>query len=285
MNRIAACLMATLVPLLPACTAGGVPRTTQPLAWTLGSAEASAITTQTYRALVQAVEARLPATAGTPSAILGPDGTPLPCTAETAARPAAVFDVDETLIWNVGHAYYEARSNAPFDEESWAAWEREGVAQTVAVPGAKAALDALRALGVTPVFNTNRNAGNAKHTEAALAHTGLGPATHGDTLFLKGDVDGKSGKDGRRAEIAKRFCVLALVGDQNGDFTDALDNGPAGKRPMTERRALAADRYSAHWGTDWFVLPNPLYGGWNNPPMNRDEVVAPDQRWTYKGTH
>ena len=282
MKRLAAaCLMAAL----HGCAATGVPRTTQPLAWTLGSAEAGAIAAQTYRALVQAVEARLPAAAGTPSAILTADGTPLACTAETAQRPAAVFDVDETLIWNVGHAYYEARSDAPFDEESWAAWEREGAAQTVAIPGAKAALDALRALGVTPVFNTNRSAENAKYTEAALAHVGLGPAVHGETLFLKGDVDGKSGKDGRRAEIAKRFCVIALVGDQNGDFTDGIDNGPAGKRPMAERRALAAARYAAHWGADWFVLPNPLYGGWNTPPMNRDEVVAPEQRWTYKGNH
>lgn len=280
MNRIAAvCLMAAL----HGCAATGVPRTTQPLAWTLGSAEAGAITTQTYRALVQSVKARLPVAAGTPSAILAADGTPLPCTAETAQRPAAVFDVDETLIWNIGHAYYEARSNAPFDEDSWAAWEREGAAQTVAIPGAKAALDALRAMGVTPVFNTNRSAKNAKHTEAALAHTGLGPAVHGETLFLKGDVDGKSGKDARRAEIAKHFCVLALVGDQNGDFTDGIDNGPSGKRPMAERRDIAAVRHGAHWGADWFVLPNPLYGGWNNPPMNRDEVVAPDQRWTYKG--
>jgi len=274
-NRLAAvCLMAAL----HGCAATGVPRTTQPLAWTLGSAEASAITTQTYRALVRSVQARLPVAAGTPSAILGVDGTPLPCTAETVQRPAAVFDVDETLIWNVGHAYYEARGDAPFDEKAWGAWEREGAEKAVAVPGAKAALDALRAMGVTPVFNTNRNAENAKHTEAALTHTGLGPAVHGETLFLKGDVDGKSGKDGRRAEIAKRFCVLALAGDQNGDFADDIDHGPAGKRPMAERRDIAAARHGAHWGADWFVFPNPLYGGWNNPPMNRDDVVAPDQR-------
>lgn len=282
MNRLAAvCLMAAL----HGCAGGGVPRTTQPLAWTLGSAEAGAIVTQTYRALVRSVEARLPAAAGTPSAVLGSDGTPLSCTAETAQRPAAVFDVDETLIWNVGYAYHEARSNAPFDETSWDAWEREGAEKAVAMPGAKAALDALRALGVTPVFNTNRSAENARHTEAMLAHAGLGPAVHGETLFLHGDVDGKSRKDGRRAEIAGRFCVLALAGDQNGDFTDAIDNGPAGKRPMAERREIAAARYGAHWGTDWFVLPNPLYGGWNDPPMNRDEVVAPEQRWTYKGNH
>ena len=42
-------------------------------------------------------------------------------------------------------------------------------------------------MGVTVVFNSNRSAANAAQTQAAIDAAGLGPARHGDTLFLAGD--------------------------------------------------------------------------------------------------
>jgi acid phosphatase len=29
-----------------------------------------------------------------------------------------------------------------------------------------------------------------------------------------------------------------------------------------ERRYAAVDSAASHWGVDWFILPNPVYGEW-----------------------
>src|SRR3546814_2418913 len=71
-----------------------------------------------------------------------------------------------------------------------------------------------------PIFivNTNRTAANAKGTEDTLRAAGLGEFRHGETLFLMGDAPDGASKDGRRARIAARWCVIAMGGDQLGDF-------------------------------------------------------------------
>ena len=48
----------------------------------------------------------------------------------------------------------------------------------VAAPGAVDAVKLLRAAGVTVIFNSNRTAGTAAFTEAALVHAGFGPVGH-----------------------------------------------------------------------------------------------------------
>jgi len=265
------------------------------MAYLYGSAEAAALSEQTYNALTAYVRGvierardrrgRLPTErrAGTlprwpNSAVLVPGATAasaetIPC---SALPPAVVLDMDETAVLNLGYEYNDARTGAAYDAKRWDRWERTGADKVVAVPGAVAAFRQLRALGVTMVINSNRSADNAAATVAALRAAGLGEFRHGDTLFLKGDADGRSGKDGRRREIAKRYCVLALVGDQLGDFADLFN--PPGPAPALGRRALAGvGPIQARWGQGWFVLPNPVYGtglgtGW-------DETFPQDKHW------
>ena len=127
---------------------------------------------------------------------------------------------------------------------------------------------------MTVVFNTNRSAANAAHTEAALNGAGLGPAIHRRTLYLKGDDNSGSLKDGRRWRIADAFCVIAMAGDQLGDFSDLL-NEP--KIPQERRVAVAAAPLSRLWGAGWFVLPNPVYG--TALRGSADDVFPPGERW------
>ena len=105
----------------------------------------------------------------------------------------------------------------------------------------------------------------------------LPPEELGDVDELQGDVDGKSGKDGRRQAIAARYCVLAQMGDQLGDFADFFN--PPGPAPASGRRLLpSTSRLVARWGAGWFILPNPVYGtglgsGW-------DDTFPADRRWS-----
>ena len=184
---------------------------------------------------------------------------------------AAVFDADETVILNTG---FEARAatGVPYSDADWDAWERTG---TVAVvPGAAHAFEDLRKAGVTVIVNSNRSTANAGATAAALKAAGLGDFRAGETLWTR-DAGAPSGKDARRQAIAARWCVVAMAGDQLGDFSD-LFNAPM---PVAERRQLAVHSSAAGlWGKGWFVLPNPVYGtALRGRP---DEVFPADKHWT-----
>jgi predicted secreted acid phosphatase len=133
----------------------------------------------------------------------------------------------------------------------------------------------LRELGVTVIFNTNRDADLAAGTEAAIAAAGLGRAVHGETLYLQGDDALGSAKDGRRAMIAAKYCVIAMGGDQLGDFSDLFN---ARGIPVAERRQAATRGWAAQmWGNGWFALPNPVYGSGLRGGL--DDLFPADKRW------
>ncbi len=244
--------------------------------WLYGSGEAAAASIQTWRHIADFAIARA---AETP-AISVPLGLPdaaggVGTTACTGKPPAAVFDVDETVLLNTGYEYWQALSGRPFDAKEWAQWESEGTGIAKPVPGAVTGLRRLREAGVAVIFNTNRNSATAAGTAAAIAAAGAGEALHRETLFLRGDDAMGSRKDGRRATIAAKYCIVAMAGDNLGDFADVFN---ADEDAIGVRRAMAArGDYAQLWGNGWFLVPNPVYGAWQNGSLN--DVFPPDSRW------
>jgi 5'-nucleotidase (lipoprotein e(P4) family) len=245
--------------------------------WLYGSGEAAALSIQAWHAMrdyVVGQAKRRPA-----ESVVLADGTTLasprylPC----GTKPlAVVLDADETVLLNLGYEYDEAVKGRSYSQEIWERWERTGADRVAPVPGALTALRAIRAAGVTVVFNSNRKAENARFTEAALNGAGLGPARHRDTLFLQGDTAPGSAKDPRRAAIANRYCVIAMAGDQLGDFSDLFN---VRTMSVPERRRLAATGAAAQkWGNGWFLLPNPVYG--SGIRGSYDDVFPADKRWS-----
>lgn len=246
-----------------------------------GSAEAAALTRQTWRILADYVDEQV-ASGNHKGVILTSDSTLsnprfVPCGDKP---PAIVLDVDETSILNLGAEYDDLMANRrTFDEDAWNRWEQGGAAYVAPTPGAKEALNRLRDHGVTVIFNSNRAAVNAAGAEAALNAAGLGPARHGETLFLSGDDANGSMKDGRRQTIAARYCVLAMAGDQLVDFSDLFTTEPNG---IAARRATVAYSGIADlWGAGWFVMSNPVYGsGLQGGP---DDIFPKDKQWRDPG--
>ena len=237
-----------------------------------GSGEAAALSRQAFRALVNYATYRRAAGDGV---VLKPGSTlAAPQWEGCAGKPrAAVFDADETVVLNLGVEALAARDPAaPFDAAQWSRWERTGAAAVAPVPGAVEAFAALRAANITVIINSNRSAANAAGTVAGLKAAGLGDFVPGTDLFLR---DGASGKDARRTVIALRYCVVAMGGDQLGDFSDVFNALPsaADRRRMADGGAVAA-----LWGNGWFVLPNPVYGSALKGGF--DEVFPAGKRWT-----
>ena len=157
-------------------------------------------------------------------------------------------------------------------------WEVSGGGAVDEMPGAGHAVEDLRKLGVTVIFNSNRTSANGAKTAAMLDALKLGPAVPRETLFLMGDVDGKPGKDGRRAAIAAKYCVIAMAGDQLGDFSDRFAEAPT----VADRRAVTIhSRAAGMWGKGWFILPNTIYGTALKGGI--DDVFPADKRWTDEG--
>jgi 5'-nucleotidase (lipoprotein e(P4) family) len=246
-----------------------------------GSAEAAALTRQTWRILADFVDGQM-AEGTHKSVVLTPDSTLAnPHFAACGDKPPAiVLDVDETSILNLGAEYDDLLAQRKtFDQDAWDRWEKDGAHYVVATPGAKEALDRLRDHGVPVIFNSNRAAANAAGAEAALNAAGLGPATHGETLFLKGDDADGPRKDGRRQTIAARYCVLAMAGDQLVDFSDLFATEPSG---VAARRATVAfSGVSDLWGNGWFVMPNPVYG--SALQGGPDDIFPRDKQWRDPG--
>jgi len=247
-----------------------------------GSAEAAALTRQTWRILADYVDEQV-ASGMHKGVVLTPDSTLanarfVPCADKP---PAIVLDVDETSILNLGAEYDDLMANRRgFDDDVWDRWEKTGAAYVAPTPGAKEALDRLRDHGVTVIFNSNRSAVNAVGAEAALNAAGLGPARHGETLFLAGDDAKGSFKDGRRQAIAARYCVLAMAGDQLGDFSDLFATEPNGV--AARRASIAYSGIADLWGNGWFVMPNPVYGsGLQGGP---DDIFPKDKQWRDPGS-
>ncbi len=247
--------------------------------WLYGSGEAAGASIQAWRSLADFAIARSRERRVPQSVAMGIGGLvadPQICSTDEGIKPlAVVFDVDETVILNLGYEYFLA-GGREYSRESWKRWEETGASYVRPVPGAVTGLRRLREAGITPVFNTNRQY-SPEGAARAIAAAGLGEAVHLETLFLRGDDrTGSGGKDGRRALIAERFCVIALAGDNLGDFADIFNDD---ELPAAERRELAARGDLAQlWGNGWFVLPNPVYG--DSLKGTVEEVFPEGTRWT-----
>ena len=265
------------VALLTSAATAQPPAVPPGMQWLYGSGEGGATSIQAYRAFRNYVIA---AARHRPrrSVVLAEGATLaaprfLPC----GRRPlAVVLDADETVLQNLGFEYDDAtHPGRPYDQQRWNNWEQTGANAVSPIPGTVTALDAIRRAGITVIFNSNRLAANAETNAAALNGVGLGPARHGATLWLQGDVAPGSAKDPRRAAISARYCVIAMAGDQLGDFSDLFS---VRTLSVPERRRFATTGAIANlWGNGWFILSNPVYG--TGLRGNVDDVFPAGRRW------
>ncbi|MCW3845729.1 acid phosphatase [Sphingomonas sp. LB-2] len=249
-----------------------------------GSGEAAALSLQAYQQLWSFLSARAQdrkAQLEIRGAVLSKEGSlEVPRFMPCGKKPlAVVFDIDETVILNLGYEADDAQRTGPYDDRRWKRWESTGAEKVAPVPGAVETIEGARRAGIVVVFNSNRSEANAAQTIAALEHAGLGTPKLGETLWLRGDGPNSSGKDARRWEIGAKYCVVALVGDQLGDFTDLFNPGGV---PVPIRRNMASQTMiAAMWGNGWFMLPNPVYGTGLHGDL--DDVFPQDKRWTDPG--
>nr|MBA3806230.1 5'-nucleotidase, lipoprotein e(P4) family [Acidobacteriota bacterium] len=93
-------------------------------------------------------------------------------------------------------------------------------------------------------------------TRANLKKLGF-PGVTDETLIVRTDADASS-KEPRRKLIAQRYRIVLLLGDNLNDFSEAFE------KTTVAGRISAADQSKALFGTRFIMLPNPMYGDWEN---------------------
>ena len=168
--------------------------------------------------------------------------------------PAIILDVDETVLDN---SAFQARTviRGLSYPNGWIDWGNEASAPAVA--GVTKFLQEAQSKGVKVFYVTNRLAELEEATRKNLKDLELPLDEDRDVLMMKGESGWASDKTSRRALIAKDYRIIMIVGDQLSDFLSRPETALA-----PEERKMLAFKYRNMWGSKWFMITNPMYGGW-----------------------
>lgn len=186
---------------------------------------------------------------------------------------AVVLDLDETVLDNTVYQARLLRDGTTYNAKTWGEWV--AAAEAEAVPGARKFVEKARSLGHTVFYITNRDCTTPAPTPTDscpaktatirnLVALGIDLAPDPQRMLLRGERPewSNSNKTSRRASIAANYRIVALVGDDLGDFVDPQVY--AGDRERLEPR----------FGDTWFLLPNPIYGSWTKSFDTLEEKYA-----------
>jgi 5'-nucleotidase (lipoprotein e(P4) family) len=204
--------------------------------WVRNSAEYVAVLEQTYRFATEVLERRVE------------DLEP--------GTWAVAIDADETLIGNSQQSKERAlERNKGYFEDEWDEWVNRKEAP--ALPGARAFLERVKDLGGTVAVVTNRR---NRHCEQTAENVEMLEMPF-DVMLCRGETRDKhprweSVRSGTASPDLPPLEIIMWVGDNIHDFP-GLDQ---------ELRFASPDEFS-DFGDLFIILPNPLYGSWeDNPP-------------------
>ena len=205
--------------------------------------------------------------------------------------PAVILDVDETLLSTLPYQAWLIKNNRPFTRASWNAWVSE--ASAGAMPGALEFVHYAMSKGVTVFYMSNRSARGALDSNANgqidpgegqvdlkpftisnLLRLGFLPqdnVSNDDSVLLRNETgrDGQikkgwaaSDKTARRESLSRDYRIVLIMGDNLNDFVS--DATP--------------DSYRSRWGQSWIMLPNPVYGYWQNRLYDSRQPLSDEEK-------
>lgn len=239
-------LVLALITGASACVSGTISTTQQPapataspavpggIRWFAAAAEQRAAYVQTYR-FATATISRL-------------------AQGRSAGSWGVILDADETVLDNSDYEKSRVPFGGTYDSAAWTAWVQQGRAP--ALPGAARFTARVHEMGGKVVIVTNRTEAECAATRANLAQVAIAA----DLVLCRGATGDKNPRfqavqNGTAQPGFPAIAVLEWLGDNIEDF-------PALKQTV---RTLS-DSALAHFGNDYFALPNAMYGSWQSNP-------------------
>lgn len=185
--------------------------------------------------------------------------------------PAVILDLDETALDNSPYEASLVVNGSLFDPRTWNEWIKAEEAQ--GIPGSVEFSKYAASKGVKVFYVSNRNADQKEATRETLEKLGFPMGGDVDTLLFRGDRPewASPAKAARFAYIAKDYRVLLMFGDQFGDFTDRYNTSLADRDKLLEM-------LKQHFGHDWMMLANPVYGSFESATYEHDPKLSEDAR-------
>ncbi|GAA4802477.1 hypothetical protein GCM10023231_34300 [Olivibacter ginsenosidimutans] len=163
---------------------------------------------------------------------------------------AIVTDIDETVLDNSPYYVHQAQHQGNYTDSSWVEWTKQVACDTV--PGAPSFFQYAASKGITVFYITNRIKQDEKQTIENLKKFNFPNADDAHLLLLADS----SSKEKRRIQVADKYHIIMLLGDNLGDFSAIFNNNS-----MEERRAWV-EKNRLEFGKRFIVLPNHMYGNW-----------------------
>lgn len=186
--------------------------------------------------------------------------------AERRKPAAVVVDIDETLLDNSQLEVENIRLRRGFNLAAFNEWNELRIAK--AVPGALEFAKYAEKRGVKIIYISNRAESAKKATIDNLRAVGF-PNVSDESVLLS--PTGSGTKEPRREAVAAKHRIIGLIGDNLGDMAEEFDRGTPAER------AAAVDAHFKHWGSRFIVLPNPMYGTWENAVYEYKRLGDPEK--------
>jgi len=183
-------------------------------------------------------------------------------------RRAIIVDVDETILDNSRYQGMLIKKGVNYPA-GWTDWCNRAEA-----PPISGAVDFLRyahARGVRVFYVTNRRVAEKDGTARNLKQLGF-PEVNDETLLVRTDTTSDS-KEPRRQAIASHYHVVLLMGDNLNDFSDVFE-----KSRTVATRLEATEKNRLQFGTRFIVLPNSMYGDWENAIYDYNFSLSSEQK-------
>ena len=166
-------------------------------------------------------------------------------------RPAIVIDLDETVLNNLPYNEMLIDSSEVFTQESWSKWVNKKIATKI--PGSLEFINYAKSKNVKIVYLSNRRVENYDPTKENLVN--LGYPFDEDTLMLLRDETGD--KTARRSTL-NDYEIIMLLGDNLADFSSVF------YKKSNNERIQSVDSLSKIFGDKFIILPNLIYGDWED---------------------
>ncbi len=165
---------------------------------------------------------------------------------------AIVTDIDETVLNNSPFNAKMIEMDIEFSKDLWFEWGRNEIAE--AIPGALEFFNYAKSRNVKIFYISNRDKSQINETAANLGKLGF-PNSDPSYLLLK---DSTSEKQARRDLVLNDHNVLMFLGDNLSDFSSLFDGLD---------RSEFVDSVRSKFGSQFIVLPNPIYGDWETKEL------------------
>lgn len=175
---------------------------------------------------------------------------------ERKKQRAVVVDIDETVLDNSPAQAHLIKTRTGFDSKNWYAWGEMRKAK--AIPGAVEFLNYAVSQGVKVFYVSNRDEVQKQATIDNLKSVGFNDVSAENVVLRTTE----SSKEVRRDTISEKYRIVILMGDNLDDFSDVFE-----KKNINDRFG-ETDKLRGMFGNKFIVLPNAMYGTWENAVYN-----------------